>query len=270
MAGAVSIRNTRPPQMEPILEPILEPIPLQIAGWESPGGYELLQLVHQASWLVQLVLLLLVLSSIVSWGIIAFKALELKRARRSTDEFLDVYFERSLQSAYQMAREHAASPLVAVFLDSYVELERMGRYQEKASGGVDEVAQNRAFRNIVSWLAQREGQRLERGLAFLATTGSAAPFVGLFGTVVGIIDAFQSIGASGSASLAVVAPGIAEALVATAVGLAAAIPATVAYNHFLSQLRPLQASNALFATQLSSDLWDRAGRAARDRRAAPL
>ena len=242
---------------------------MQNTGLGGLGGDHLLYLIYQAGWIVQLVLLLLIVSSVVCWSIIAFKTFELRRAHRDTEDFLEIYFERSLQSAYQMAREHASSPLVAVFLESHVELERMGRYREGAGSGGDEAAQHRNFQHVVAWLAQREGQRLERGLPFLATTGSAAPFVGLFGTVVGIIDAFQSIGASGSASLAVVAPGIAEALIATAMGLAAAIPATVAYNHFLSRLRSLQASNALFATQLGTDLWDRMGRVARDRRAAP-
>ena len=104
------------------------------------------------------------------------------------------------------------------------------------------------------WTAAQEGRRLERGLPFLATTGSSAPFIGLFGTVVGIIDAFQAIGRSGSASLAVVAPGIAEALIATAIGLLAAIPATIFYNHFVGELRGLTAAIDLFAADCEGDL----------------
>jgi biopolymer transport protein TolQ len=96
--------------------------------------------------------------------------------------------------------------------------------------------------------------RLERGLSFLATTGSAAPFIGLFGTVIGIINAFEQIGRSGSASLAIVAPGIAEALIATAVGLFAAIPATIFYNIFIGELRSITASIDLFSAEYEGDL----------------
>ena len=106
----------------------------------------------------------------------------------------------------------------------------------------------------MNWTGSREGQRLERGLNFLATTGSAAPFIGLFGTVIGIINAFQGIGEAGSASLAVVAPGIAEALIATAVGLFAAIPATIFYNIFVGRLRGIAQAIDLFTVEYETDL----------------
>jgi len=232
----------------------------------SLASVDILDLIFQASWIVQLVLLILVVSSIVSWGIIAFKARELKRADLDTDDFLEVYHEGSLHAAYEVARDRNRSPLAAMFLDGYAELNRIARYSRGAIADRVEDGQRAALDRLIEWTAQRESHDLERGLTFLATTGSAAPFVGLFGTVVGIIGAFQNIGAAGSASLAVVAPGIAEALIATAVGLAAAIPATVAYNHFLGRLRPLQGSIALFATQLGSDLLERGARAIRERR----
>ena len=108
-------------------------------------------------------------------------------------------------------------------------------------------------RNL-GWTGSRESLRLERGCGFLATTGSAAPFIGLFGTVVGIINAFENIGQAGSASLAVVAPGIAEALIATAVGLFAAIPATIFYNIFVGQLRGITAAIDLFVAEYEGDL----------------
>ncbi len=114
--------------------------------------------------------------------------------------------------------------------------------------------QKRALSRQIGWTASREGLRLERGLSFLATTGSSAPFIGLFGTVIGIIDAFQGIARAGSASLAVVAPGIAEALIATAVGLFAAIPATVFYNYFVGELRSISAAIDLFAVDCETDL----------------
>jgi biopolymer transport protein TolQ len=131
------------------------------------------------------------------------------------------------------------------------------------AGGLGE-AQLRAFERLVDWTAARETQRLERGLEFLATTGNNAPFVGLFGTVAGIMNAFQHIGQSGSASLAVVAPGIAEALITTAVGLAVAIPASIFYNHFVSELRRLSVSIDLFSTEFQTDLRSRGVRSASD------
>ncbi len=232
------------------------------------ASVDILDLIFQASLIVQLVLLVLVIASIVSWGIIAFKARELKRADVDTDDFLEVYHEGSLHAAYEAARDRNRSPLAAMFLDGYAELNRIARYTRGAIADRVDEGEHAALDRLVEWTAQRESHHLERGMTFLATTGSAAPFVGLFGTVVGIIDAFQHIGAAGSASLAVVAPGIAEALIATAMGLAAAIPATVAYNHFVGRLRPLQASIALFSTQLGSDLFDRGARAIRERRAS--
>ncbi len=111
-----------------------------------------------------------------------------------------------------------------------------------------------ALAQKIAWTSSREELRLERGLSFLATTGSAAPFIGLFGTVIGIINSFQGIAQSGSASLAVVAPGIAEALIATAGGLFAAIPATVFYNYFVGELRSLAAAIDLFGTEYEGDL----------------
>ena len=117
-----------------------------------------------------------------------------------------------------------------------------------------EAAHVDALARQIRWSGSEEGLRLERGLNFLATTGSAAPFIGLFGTVIGIINAFQSIGMTGSASLAVVAPGIAEALIATAIGLFAAIPATIFYNYFLGDLRSLNAGIDLFSAEYEGDL----------------
>lgn len=110
-----------------------------------------------------------------------------------------------------------------------------------------------------SWVVDDERNRHERGLAFLATTGSTAPFIGLFGTVVGIVNSFESIGATGSASLATVAPGIAEALIATAFGLLAAIPATIFYNHFVSQLDRIGRATDQFREELQEDIVDLVG-----------
>jgi biopolymer transport protein TolQ len=115
-------------------------------------------------------------------------------------------------------------------------------------------SQRHALSRHIQWTASSESLRLEKRLSFLATAGSATPFIGLFGTVIGIVNAFEGIGRSGSASLAVVAPGIAEALIATAVGLFAAIPATIAYNYFVGELRALQAAIDLFSREFEGDL----------------
>ncbi|MEE2679003.1 MAG: MotA/TolQ/ExbB proton channel family protein [Myxococcota bacterium] len=214
------------------------------------AALDAMSLIWQASWLVQLVLLLLVLMSVFSWAIIFVKWRELRRAEQDSEAFLEVYQEGSLDAAYQLARDLDASPLAAVFLAGYGEMNRMTR---QAAGDLSDAQRGALSRQIV-WSASREGLRLERGLTFLATTGSSAPFIGLFGTVIGIIDAFQGIGRTGSASLAVVAPGIAEALIATAVGLLAAIPATIFYNHFVGELRGLNAATDLFSADCEGDL----------------
>jgi biopolymer transport protein TolQ len=223
------------------------------------ASLDILDLILQASWLAKLVLLLLAIASVVSWAIIAFKWRELRRAAEDSETFLEVYHEGSLESAHDAARELSSSPLAQVFLEGYGELSRIARYAGKSLGSLGEM-QQRALDRVVEWSAASEAQRLERGLEFLATTGSAAPFVGLFGTVVGIIASFHQIGEAGSASLAVVAPGIAEALIATAMGLFAAIPASIFYNHYVGELRKLGNSIDLFTAQFQADLRARGAR----------
>jgi biopolymer transport protein TolQ len=221
-----------------------------------------LDLDFQASIIVQLVLLGLVVLSIVSWSVIAFKHRELRRAQQDSEAFLEIYHTGSLDEAYAAAKDLDSSPLAAVFLAAYNELRRLAR----SSGGPVQLTEPHLVllaRNVL-WSSSRESLRLERGFSFLATTGSAAPFIGLFGTVVGIINAFEQIGRAGSASLAVVAPGIAEALIATAVGLFAAIPATIFYNHFTGRLRGIAASIDLFAAEYEGDLRRLAGVAPRE------
>jgi biopolymer transport protein TolQ len=226
-----------------------------LVGTASGGrlaGLDALSLVWQASWLVQLVLLCLVLLSIFSWAIILFKSRELRRAQQDSEAFLEVYHEGSFEQAFDAARDLDRSPLSAVFLSAHGELRRLARASGKAlaptRANVEVLARN------LGWTGSRESLRLERGFGFLATTGSAAPFIGLFGTVIGIINAFQGIGQAGSASLAVVAPGIAEALIATAVGLFAAIPATIFYNIFVGQLRGITSAFDLFVAEYEGDL----------------
>ncbi len=218
------------------------------------ASLDALALIWQASWLVQLVLLLLLILSVVSWSVIAFKWRELRHAEQDSEAFLEVYHEGSLDAAHEAARDLDRGPLSAIFLEAYGEINRMARFSGKSVIEALTDAHLQALARQIAWTSSREALRLERGLAFLATTGSAAPFIGLFGTVIGIINAFQGIGRAGSASLAVVAPGIAEALIATAVGLFAAIPATIFYNYFVGEMRRLTAAIDLFGAEYEGDL----------------
>ena len=139
-----------------------------------------------------------------------------------------------------------------VFLATFSDLKP--RSQRGAAAAPLEAVALRRISQQLRWMATSEGHRLERGLSFLATTASSAPFIGLFGTVIGIIQAFQGIARAGNASLAVVAPGIAEALIATAIGLLAAIPAAIFYNIFVAEVAEIQSSIELFRVEFSEDL----------------
>jgi len=217
-------------------------------------SFDVLGLVLQASLIVKLVLLSLVVFSAVSWTIIASKWRELKRAVQDSEAFLEVYHEESFEDAFEAARLLDHSPLAVIFLLSCGEINQLARRAGRGSPGQLEKAEVHVVERHLAWSAANESQRLERGLTFLATTGSSAPFIGLFGTVVGIIQTFQSIGSAGNASLAVVGPGMAEALIATAMGLFAAIPATIFYNTFTRQIDDINSAIVLFSSEFQGDL----------------
>lgn len=215
-------------------------IPL-LAQTHSPAGPGILELFWQAGFTEKFVLALLIFLSIGSWAIMIGKFLQIRRARQQTRQFLGVFRRSSRFSEVNEAADHLkASPLVGIFQSGYIEIDAQikalknspraqgASYQMKSLGGLD-----RSLRRAVT----AELQMLRRGTGFLATTASASPFIGLFGTVWGIMVAFQDIGATGSTSLVAVAPGIAGALINTAAGLAAAIPALLAYNYFTNELR---------------------------------
>lgn len=230
---------------------------LLIVGTAMGGrlaSLDALSLVLQAGLVVQLVLAILALLSVISWGIILFKWRELRRARQDSEAFIEVYQAGSLDASYEAARDLKKSPLSAIFMAANAEMNRRARFSGDPSLSSLTAAQLDGLFRHIRWTAARESHRIERGLPFLATTGSSAPFIGLFGTVIGIIDSFQAIGRAGSASLAVVAPGIAEALIATAIGLFAAIPATIFYNYFVGTLRELTSSIDLFSSEYEGDL----------------
>jgi len=203
----------------------------------------LFDLVLQAGPVVKLVLLILVYFSLVSWAIIFYKFSVVQRAIKESDRFLDFFWSKKrFDVVGQGLKEYANSPLATLFREGYHEMLQMKKKSAEPGEPSDFSAKmdtteivGRALRRATT----QETHRLEKYLTFLATTGSTTPFIGLFGTVWGIMDAFHGIGQTGSASLAVVAPGISEALIATAIGLAAAIPAVMGYNHFLNKVNVL-------------------------------
>jgi biopolymer transport protein TolQ len=218
--------------------------PLQLLAQDgiavSPQ-HSVLDLVRGSGLVVQAILYLLILFSVISWAIIAQKYRQIRRAKRESERFIEIFWERrNLSSIHDASRELSASPVGQVFRSGYEELVRVSRSKKESSasdnlttelGGVDNVS--RAMKRATSV----EITKMEKNCSFLATTASSAPFVGLFGTVWGIMDAFRGLSVTHSSSIQAVAPGIAEALIATAVGLAAAIPALMAYNYFVQQIK---------------------------------
>lgn len=219
-----------------------------------PASLNTVDLILQASVLVKLVLLILMFFSVVSWAIIYKKYKELRQAEGEDEDFLEVFHEGSFADAQNLARDLEVSPLAGIFLAVVDDAHRLSRQTQKSGPIRLNPHQVKILLRHIAWIVADENRRISAGLSFLATTGSAAPFIGLLGTVIGIINSFQSIGASGSASLAVVAPGIAEALIATAVGLFAAIPATVAYNYFVGELRHILGDVDQFRVELEEDM----------------
>jgi biopolymer transport protein TolQ len=208
------------------------------------------RIVAEADLVVQLILLLLVFFSVFSWAIIFFKSKTIKAAVRQSDRFLEAFRRsKSLTEVNEAAKKLRGSPLAIIFLAGNKEL----AYQSKSTGeggwtGEKTESLNRALLKA----SNAEVSRLEKMMFFLATTGSVSPFIGLFGTVWGIMITFFRIGAMRSASLQVVAPGIAEALIATAVGLLAAVPAVIAYNYFLGRIKDLAADMDDFTLEFLS------------------
>lgn len=224
------------------------------------------QMVGQAGIVAKAVLLLLLLFSLTCWALIFMKLRAYRRAEGESLKFLRLFREaKNLYTLYDDSKRFAACPLATIFREGYRELSyslkgnpagnpsppsalaggpivleagaRRGEAREEALDRLTRTMRQASLREIAG---------LERYLIFLATTGNVAPFVGLFGTVWGIMDAFVGIGQTGSANLAAVAPGIAEALITTAAGLAAAVPAVIAYNYFLTRVKGLATGMDLF------------------------
>ena len=202
---------------------------------------DVIGMILNAGPMVKGVMLFLLIFSVVSWAIIIMKWIQLGRARSNSASFLDCFWKsRSLANLYAEAAGFGASPIAQIFRVGYQELGRVHKAR---------VDQRTAMENVQRALRRSgaaESTSLSKNLAFLATCGNATPFIGLFGTVWGIMSSFHDIGLKGVANLTTVAPGISEALVATAAGLAAAIPAVIFFNHFNSKVRVLEAEMGNF------------------------
>jgi len=227
---------------------------LLAAGADAGKGeaIDILQILLDSRGVVLVVLILLVGFSIACWYIIAYKYIVLGRANRESEKFLDAFWaSKRLDAIYQSAQELKRSPVAAVFRAGYVELSKIRAGRATGPEGDTNAMSEQlgSLENVERALRRAqigEHAYLERLVPFLATTGSTAPFVGLFGTVWGIMNAFINIGAKGAANLATVAPGIAEALIATAIGLVAAIPAVMAYNFLGARIRSMVAEMESF------------------------
>lgn len=239
-----------------------------------PAEIDYFHLIANASLVVQFVLLLLLLFSVASWAIIFIKFRYLRIAFKESADFTEFFWKsRDLSGAFARAKQFNISPVARVFRIGYLELKRISRFG--APGDKEQVDDDalinrisgsdnvqRALRRAIT----SEITRMTQLVPFLATTGNTSPFIGLFGTVWGIMNSFHGIGVRGSANLAIVAPGIAEALIATAAGLAVAIPSVIFFNHFTQKIRTieseLQSFSADFINIIERDIFQskRSGR----------
>jgi biopolymer transport protein TolQ len=221
-------------------------IPLAAAGGE---GLDYLEIARNSGPIGIGVLLLLLGASAVCWAIIAKKWLQIRRAQDESVKFLETFWQsKRLDAIYQAAESLGASPISQVFRAGYVELSKVTAQKKEGEGGMhDELGGIENVERALKRAAASEVTHLEAQVTFLGTTASAAPFIGLFGTVWGIMGAFHDIYRMGNANLATVARPISEALIATAVGLFAAIPAVVAYNYFVSKIRVLDSEMTNFS-----------------------
>jgi biopolymer transport protein TolQ len=220
-------------------------------------------LIAQAGIVGKGVLLILLYFSVMSWALIFLKLRMLRTGQRESQRFLHLFrSSKNLYATFEESKRFTRSPLAAVFQEGYRELSQLvkgnpghgnpGPGTHDAPAKADLVAHREPLELISRGLrhaSMKEIAHYERNLIFLATTGSVTPFIGLFGTVWGIMDAFASIGHAGSANLGAVAPGISEALIATAAGLAAAIPAVIAYNYFVNRIRRLGTELEIFGME---------------------
>jgi biopolymer transport protein TolQ len=237
----------------PLASPTV-PVDSMALGGSVPHDLSIITLFMQADTIVKIVLFMLVLASFWTWAVIFDKITKLRRLHKDAGQFEESFWSGgSLDDLYDRVGERPQDPMSAVFAAAMREWRR-----SVAKGLIDSTTMRANLRDRVERVMQitlgREMDRLERFMPFLATVGSTSPFVGLFGTVWGIMASFQSIAAMKNTSLAVVAPGIAEALFATALGLVAAIPAVIAFNKFSTDFNRYAGRLNAFAAEFSAIL----------------
>jgi len=222
----------------------------------SAFGGGIFQMVLNAGWVVKVVLLILFAFSIISWTIIFMKWRLFRKAKEEDAFFLDIFWETSaFNKIYSECEDLVFSPVAQLFRAGFSEVVRMRKIQNPGAGKEGNASMPPLMDVVERSLRKTaidQSNRLERALSFLATTGNTTPFIGLFGTVWGIMESFRGIGLKGSANLAVVAPGISEALIATAAGLAAAIPAVIAFNYFNNKVMVHRSEMDLFSSDFLS------------------
>ncbi len=226
----------------------LELLKGKVTVGSTGSGFSFLELFLQAHIVVKLVMIGLLIASVVSWAIIIEKWFSFRRARREADKFEQLFWSgQSLEELYSGLSRGPTFSMASLFVAAMREWKRSVEGNIRALGGIQMRVEK-----VMDVTISREMEQLDRRLLFLGTVASAAPFVGLFGTVIGIMTSFQAIAASKNTSLAVVAPGIAEALFATALGLLAAIPAQIFYNTYAARSAQISQRLEAFADEFSA------------------
>lgn len=217
----------------------------------TSSSMEIIYSILHANILVQITFVILIFMSVFSWGIILTKRKMFQKIEIYNAPFQDIFQKaNNLQSIYEISLKYSKSSLASIFKTGYKEIQKLSKSKLAESEAVHEglLSGLDNLERSLQKAVMNEISAMEEKLSFLATTGTVSPFIGLFGTVFGIMDAFQKIGKMGSASLAVVAPGISEALIATGVGLFAAIPASVFYNHYVTKIKKMELMFSNFTT----------------------
>jgi biopolymer transport protein TolQ len=221
---------------------------IAIATGGGHGGFSFIELFMQAHIIVKLVMIGLLLASVWSWAIIIEKTFAFRRARLEADKFEQLFWSgQSLDELYANLSRGKTFAMASLFVAAMREWKRSVEGNVRALGGIQLRVEK-----VMDVTISREMEQLDRRLLFLASIASAAPFIGLFGTVIGIMTTFQAIAVSKNTSLAVVAPGISEALFATAIGLVAAIPAQIYYNHFAAKSAQISQRLEAFSDEFSA------------------
>jgi biopolymer transport protein TolQ len=228
---------------------LLTTLILQVEGWDS----SILNIISRSGYVSKGVLVLLLFFSIVSWAIIADRYFAMRRTKNQNGQFYRLFKKStSMNELANTALRYRSSIFAKMFLMVFHEIQQHSRNDQTGTGSTktSTMMSEEMLDRAVTRAGLSEQTKLEKNLSFLATTASATPFIGLFGTVWGIINAFESIAGARSTDLSIVAPGIAEALIATAMGLAAAIPAVIGYNYFVHAIRAFGSEMEEFSMEL--------------------